>query len=543
MRLLKSYFTFLLVILFIPFTSCKKDSDRLVAVRIFADNVLEKGLDRWSGQDTPLLSDGINILTEEPVEWIFNGEHFIIHNLASQQNLFRTFVALSNLTGDNKYREAARDAIGYHFDNLRSDCGLLRWGGHQIIDLRTLKPVGHFDANCHEFKNNLPFYELMWEVDSKSTIEFLRAFWNAHILDWKKLDMNRHGRYGLDMGDLWDNEFIHPEPFFEARGLTFLNAGTDLIYAGGMLYILNSETGALKWAELLAEQYVRARHPDTGLGAFQYSKLQSGDRAEVQFGIEFPGVAREGWVLFPRGGDTRQIYTVPNLIQFELSERLGEKGSNLLEWSVDGLKAYAKHAYNPANNTFKPMWADGTDLTNYVFPRTGYYGPEGIVLTHYDANEELLFSYSRAYRLSKDEFLWDVVRSMFKGLELGDPGVKPGNRSRLNLDTGNSDPSALFALLELHRAVDDPAYLELAEVIGNNILERSFHGGFFLPSEKHINANFNNIEPLALLSLEAALQGRHDLVPVYSGGRGFIHGRFDGIGRTYASSAIWSKTR
>lgn len=31
--------------------------------------------------------------------------------------------------------------------------------------------------------------------------------------------MNRHGQYGLAMGDLWENEFIQPEPFFEGDGI------------------------------------------------------------------------------------------------------------------------------------------------------------------------------------------------------------------------------------------------------------------------------------------------------------------------------------
>ena len=402
----------------------KKENLRLDAVKTFADNVLEQGTDRWSGQNTPLLVDGINVLTGEPVEWIFKEERFIIHNLASQQNLFRTLVGLSNLTGDSKYEDAAQAAIRYHFTHLKSECGLLRWGGHQIIDLRTLKPVGHFDANCHEFKNTYPFYELMWEVDNKATTEFLRAYWNAHVYDWSRLDMNRHGRYGRKMGNLWENEFKQAEPFYEGDGLTFINAGSDLIYAGGMLYLLNREEGAFIWAKRLAEQYVRARHPQTGLGAYQYSKPTReeqppeegpltglltwgtyGDRAENQFGKDFPGTAREGWALFHGS-----LYSVPSLMQLELTERLGDLGKDFLKWTVDGLKAFAKYAYNPDENHFRPMWADGTDLTNYAFPRTGYYGEEGKVLRPYPASELFLFTYARAYRLSGDNTLWEVLR-------------------------------------------------------------------------------------------------------------------------------------
>lgn len=530
---------------------------RLEAVRTFADNVLENGADRWSGQDTPLLADGINLLIGEPVEWVYNGDRYMIHNLASQQNLFRTFAGLSNLTGDEKYRNAAKNSIRYHFDNLRSDCGLLRWGGHQIIDLRTLEPVGHFDANCHEFKNNFPFYELMWEVDEDASAKFLKAFWNAHIFDWERLDMNRHGRYGLSMGNLWNNQFIQPEPFFEGDGLTFINAGSDLIYAGSMLYILGGEKDALDWATLLAQQYVRARHPETGLGVYQYSKpvrrqeppeegpltgrltySSLGDRAENQFGKYFPGTAREGWVLFHGN-----IYTLPKLIQLEISERLGKEGRSFLNWSVEGLKAFAAYAYDPLDNSFRPMWADGTDLSDFEFPRTGYYGEKGRVLKPYKANEQFLFSYSRAYRLSRDEVIWETVRSIFKGLGLGDPGEEPGINPFLEMETDNSNPYALFAIIEIGRATGNKAFLDLAGIIGNNIVSRSFHNGYFLPDSEHINANFNAIEPLALISLEAALRGDFGLVPVYSGGRGYLHGRFDGMGRTYDIQAIWSKKK
>ena len=548
---------YLILLLQLSCTMGKKESLRLKAVKTFADNVLEKGAEHWSGQNTPLLVDGINVLTGEPVEWLFKDERFIIHNLASQQNLFRTLVGLSNLTGDGKYKDAAKAATLYHFTDLKSDCGLLRWGGHQIIDLRTLKPVGHFDANCHEFKNTFPFYELMWEVDNQATTEFLQAFWNAHVLDWSKLDMNRHGRYGLKMGELWDNEFIQTAPFFEADGLTFLNAGSDLIYAAGMLHLLSEDKGSLNWAKRLAEQYVRARHPETGLGAYQYSKpvrriqppedgplsgrltwSSYGDRAENQFGKYFPGTAREGWVLFSGG-----LYAVPSLMQLELTERLGDEGKDFLKWTVEGLKAYAKYAYNPDENHFRPMWADGTDLTNYAFPRTGYYGEEGRILKPSPADELFLFTYARAYRLSEDKALWEVIRSMIKGLKLGDPGISPGGKPVLNLDTDNSDPYTVFALLEMNRATKESGYLKLAEVIGNNMIKRSFHNGFFLPDENHINANFSALEPLALLSLEAALKGKPDLVPVFSGGLGYIHGQFADMGRTRDWQAIWSKKR
>lgn len=533
----------------------------LEVVRTFADNVLERGRDVYGEKPTPLFADGLNVDTGEPVVWRFDGEEWIISNFASQQNLMRTLVGLTNLSGDDRYRGAAEAAARHMFDYQSSECGLLYWGGHQIVDLRTQENIGHFDADCHELKVNLPYYSFLWEVDPEATRRMLEAIWNAHILDWEVLDMNRHGEFGLETGRLWDHDFDRPEPFFEGRGLTFINTGTDLIHAGGMLHALGGDEGALTWTRRLAEQYVRARHPETGLGVYQYSRPERreeppqegpldgrltwstyGDRAENQFGREFGDVAREGWVLW--GGRARTIYVSNALVQLELAERLGDDGEELLEWTVEGMKAYFRHAYDPESNHFRPLWADGTDLTGEKISRTGYYGENGDEFQALPADTRFLFSYARAYRLSRDASLWNALRSMGNGIGLGDFGAEPGSGVEPDLDTTVFGTDAVFALLEIARTVDDSEpYLLLARRVADNMIERRFHDGFFLGSRARINANFNAVEPLALLALAAVLRETPELVPVYSGGRGYIHGRYDGYGRTYCSRAIWSVTR
>ena len=115
----------------------------LAAVREFADNVLKYGRDTYGPKQTPLFVDGLNVNTHEPVKWIApNGDRWILSNLASQQNLFRTLDGLTRITGDPKYKQAAMDAIKYAFDNLRSPNGLLYWGGHSAYDAGADKPCG-----------------------------------------------------------------------------------------------------------------------------------------------------------------------------------------------------------------------------------------------------------------------------------------------------------------------------------------------------------------------------------------------------------------
>ena len=538
-------------------TRTSADDARLQAVRTFADNVLAKGRDRFSGQNTPLFVDGIQVDTAEPVQWVFEDERSTISNLASHQNLFRTFDVLTRFTGEPGYRQAAEEAFRYHFEHLASDCGLLRWGGHQFVDLATLQPAGRFDANCHEFKFSFPYYELMWEVNPEAAAKFIRAFWNAHVLNWGNLDMNRHGAYGSPMGELWDSTYENPEPFFGGKGLTFLNCGTDLIYAGAMLYKLAGEEGAFEWAERLARQYVRARHPETGLGVYQYSKpireqqppevlteykhtySSYGDRAENQFSREFGDVAREGYAIFGGGS----IYGTNALVQLHLAECLGAKGENFLEWTLDGMKAYVKYGYMPETNQFRPMWADGTDLTGFVIPRFGYYGPKGRTLNPSTAGPSYLVSYARAFRLTRDPELWETVRSIARGNGLGDIGETPEGNPSLNLDTAGASSEAIFGILEIYRAIPHQAYLDLARRLADNIVEQRFHKGFFLPSEAHVHTFFNEVDPLAILAVEAAVQNRLDELPPYVASQGYIHGHFDGLGRTTDSRAIYSVTR
>lgn len=530
-----------------------EDKARLEAVVAFANNALDKGRDHYGERNTPLFVDGINVDTFEPVHWVYKRNQWIPSNLASQQNLFRTLTGLTNLTGDPRYKQAALDAIAYHFEHLRSPCGLLRWGGHRFVDLRTEEVVG--EQNSHELKFSLPYYELMWELDPAATEKFLKAFWNAHVLDWATLDMNRHGRYNKEMSSLWRHEFTDPRPFFEGEGLTFINCGSDLIYAGAMLYTFTADDGALTWAKRLARQYVRARHPKTGLGVYQYSKAARhhqppetgplpttsdyGDRAENQFAAEFGDVAREGYML----RSPESIYGNNALMQLQLAGMLGEKGKEFLDWTRQGLLAYAHYGYDPDTNLCRPMWADGTDLTGYTIKRSGYYGKAGTVFKAEPAPPMMLWSYTLACRLTGDAELWKTARSMARGRGLGDFGSAPGVNVDVNLATDNADPLALYALLELCRMSDAPAYRNLARRLADNIVRQKFHHGFFLPDANHVNARLDAVEPLSILALEAMLRGKPEAVPRYTGGRAYIHGPHDGLGRTTDDRAIYSKLR
>ncbi len=523
--------------------SIELSSEILQVVIQFAENVLENGRDRYGEVHSPLFADGISVETGEPVRWDFyEGESWIISNFASQQNLMRVLTGLSEVTCDMKYKNASAEAVQYMFDHQTGSNGLLYWGGHQFVDLESMQ--NQFDSRPHELKNHFPLYKFMWEVDPKSTRQMLEAIWNAHILNWNLLDLNRHGNYDLEMGKLWDHEFDHPDPFFEGLGLTFINAGSDMIQVGMALYHLDDNEKARTWAARLYEQYVNARHPETGLGVYQYSQPKQrnippgegpleeeltysnyGDRAKNQFGSVYGDIALEGNVLW--GGRVRTIYGQSAVILLHIAEQLHgtEIGQDFLEWTVDGMKALAHYAYSPEDNSFLPMWADGRDLTGETYPRTGYYGEKGTEFRSVKPDGTMMISYARAVRLTNgDGKIWNVLRHMFIDEGLGDPGSTPFDTPALNFATSITDPDILISVLDIYQLTGEEPFLQLAERIGNNIVAERFHKGYFLPTAKHKYARFDALEPLALLHLVATRYGKSDLIPAYLTGSGSTDG-------------------
>ncbi len=242
----------------------------------------------------------------------------ISSDLAHQQNFLRSLYLYGKLTGEEQYCKRAADVFDYHFNNLLLPTGLLQWGGHYYIDLMTLKPNGE-KGMVHELKNDFPFYDLMFEVDPKAAEVFIKAFWNAHIYNWKDFEMGRHGKpteKGID--DIWDREFGDPSPFESRAGLSFMNTGNDLMLSAITLYGKTGDEGAIKWGERLYNMYVKCRHPKTGLGVYQFSQpLKTadtddftitlsfyGDRAKRQLGPELGPETLEGNIILTNHANT-----------------------------------------------------------------------------------------------------------------------------------------------------------------------------------------------------------------------------------------------
>ncbi|KZN15242.1 pectate lyase [Marinomonas sp. TW1] len=514
----------------------------------YAETLLRDYRDPYHG--TPLFFDGCELHSKQAVAWKnTDGRIWQPSNIASQQNLFRFFVGLSNITQDPKYKQAAQRVIQWHFDHADSS-GLIRWGGHSFIDLKTLDSVGPENKNMvHELKHHCPFYELMYETDAPATRKLIKAIWNTHVTDWQQMAMSRHGQYGLEFDELsvWDKpKQANLSPLREMKGLSFVNIGNDLVFSAGLLYAMDGDEKALSWAEHLMSQYVNSRHPDTQLGCYQYNQpLKTGDapidehhpqytfsfwgdRAQRQFGPEYGDVAKEAWVLFKADEDALNgpegIYGDSALAQTLLARDLGTKGvdakgKQLLDWTTQGLETWAKYAYDHQTNEIKPMFADGKDLTGHRIPRFGYYGQKGQELIRRPLPVHVFLAYVTNWCESKSEALWPSICAMAQHFGLGNWQT----RQDAKFD-GQSDPLLLFASLEMYRTTQQAFFLALADQLANKLFEQTAHQGLFTPSSEHIYCRFDDVTPLALLTWIAHKNGTYNQIPVYRSRGGYIHG-------------------
>ena len=492
------------------------DKARMDAAIQFAETVLKYGRDTYGEKHTPLFTDMLDVDTMKAPEKIYITRvgnkrgptppwvSVVSSDLSYQGNLMRFLAGLSNLTGQPKYKGAYKDCIRYYFQHYQTKSGLLQMGHHRFVDLK----ADHYDGDDlppgvsgHEMKGDYPYYDLFWETDPEATRKMLAGHWNSHIKNWDNMNFTRHGYYHKTVDEsVWDRPLGKPVKGIMKGDLTFFDSGSDIIWAGGKLSQLGGDERPQAWAKRLFARYIDNAHPQTGLPPCHHTSL----RVFGEPGKSWPEYA----ILFP--GSSNALFGHGATMLMRLGDVLGDQDAYFRESVHKYLKAFAKYAYNPKDNTLRNILYDGTDLS--VDDRDGSGST-------WKANSDYMMSYALCYRQSKDREIWDTLRAICRGNDLGDIGKAGDNLPKLNTATSKSDPNIIFALVEIFRATDNRAYLDLARVIGNNALRQHYNAerGLFVASELHKVANLNASEPLAFLTLEAALCGKLDRVPTYDG--------------------------
>ena len=480
------------------------------AVAGHAAAVLELCADRYSGHGTPMLADHVDLSTGEPERW----EGRTLSNLARQQHFLRVLAGLDAL-GESRFGGAARSWIEHALPAVTDEGGLLYWGGHSTYALDEDAPL----PGNHELKCVYPFYDYLYGVDPEGTRRLVEAFWQRHVWDWSTLLFNRHGDYGpWDRSRVWEEaEFLAgPLPIVEQTALSFINTGSDLIYAAAELYRLHGEERALGWAANLVSRYDQIRHPRTGLGAYQFNhrepcrvresfKPPLGDRPDVN-----EATVLTSGTITTRG--QRAALTFLNLY-----DKLGEdRGRVFLDVTLRDLRALREYSWDASSGCFHPVLYDGQRLREQDAEQRGYCPPAKLVKVPADGGA--LLTWARAFRLTGDGDLLEMAAALAGAMgwtaEGGPvPLPAPGEQT--------PDPvSAAFGLLDLHEATGEAACLEAAASLAQGIaVERTRDGLLAEDPSAAGAASRDNVLALALLHCAAARDGlRHLVPPYYPGG-------------------------
>jgi len=467
-----------------------------------------------SADGTPLLADGLDLASGKQLRW----SDQVTANFACQQNHLRTLGALSSLTGDTRYHERADAWTAAALDrSVDATSGLLYWGGHSSYDLQADEPI----VGNHEMKCVYPHYAYLHRVRPDLTARFIEACWHAHIWDWQTLLFNRHGIYEpWEPG--WHQPFGGgPLPIVENTALSFINTGSDLILSGVLHHSFTGAPHSLAAAMNLLSRYDQVRHPETGLGAYQFNHR---DPCRVRASFKAPYDTREDvnettvvtdGVIKTRYG--RAAVTFANALGV-----LGEPESHpLRDFIVRDLTALAEHSYDTDQHAFIPCLNDGTRLDpSDSNEGVGYCPPSK--LKKVPADGLMFLSYARAYRVTREARFLDVARSLADGMgwpSLEKPLREDGPASPADphgwVNTGQNDAAALFGLLDLHDATGEPAILDGAATLARHILPNYEVDGFLVSDHPEGETSIDSALPLALLHIEAASQGSRDALPAF----------------------------
>ena len=176
--------------------------------------------------------------------------------------------------------------------------------------------------------------------------------------------------------------------------------------------------------------------------------------------------------------------------------------------------------------------------------RDGYYGKKGSILKSESIkSEEYAIPLIRWYSITKDQDLWNTARIILnKNFDLGDIGTFDGKNILLNMGTTNSSPYSIFLMIDLYKTTNNDKYIELARIVGNNLVTTKFKNGYFVSEPNLLNAKIDSIEAFALVSLDAVLKGKDKNIPQYISHGGYIHGEHIEGESVYDKNVIYGKT-
>lgn len=170
----------------------------------------------------------------------------LYHDLAT----IKVFDALTELTGDTRYRTAVDDYLRFYLSHAQHPrSGLLAWGEHLYYHAFR----DRVERDSHELLAWTPPWERLWQIDPRAAERAIVSIYEWHFFDKRRWLFNRHADYRGER--LPDPE--KSQPWIKHSGL--------YAYCFAVAYHQTKNPRYLDWARGIGSLYWNARDPETNL--------------------------------------------------------------------------------------------------------------------------------------------------------------------------------------------------------------------------------------------------------------------------------------
>ncbi|WP_425400282.1 hypothetical protein [Aeoliella sp.] len=415
-------------------------------------------------------------------------------NLWYDQGLLQCLYRMSELTNDERYKNAADDYVSHFFKHCYKYNdpahvylnGMPAWGTHVYWDCYEEKPAGDGEGNGpHEILVYRADWESMYRQDSAAVERLIEGIWRYHIVDKYAGLHNRHDD--------------------SRQGCDFSFSGSSFAQAMAFMYKKTGEQRYLDRAKIIVDWHWNNRNVETNLTA------------------DSPGLTGRY--------DGHHCFTTvvgPHALGLLRCYQL-TGDPHFWDLARSYIEAYDRYGWNEQEQTYWAMIKlDGTPVP--AQPKgSGYdaYAPYGLV----DVWRGTIYSYEftlaaaqaamAAYEVSvekgePDNNLLKIARRWGGVVERSLPA---NTGRRWNADLLSAMPAAaeqqgayaedygraISLFVHLHRATGEQSYLDLAESLADEATSKLFRNGVFVghPAKPYYEvANGVGLLMVSLLELD-----------------------------------------
>jgi hypothetical protein len=259
----------------------------------YANAMLEHGRDTYGPQKSGLFLSALDRKTPGPLiirpkapagireedRPADSDQPLVGANLHLDQNLLRLLYFLKELSGEDRYAQAADEELKWFLENTQSpNTGLLPWGEHLCWNVMTDKVASGHSEPVHEFARPWLLWDKCFELAPQASKRFALGLWNSQIADHETGAFDRHANFNLS----------RPQ-----AGMDFARHAGFYIRTLAEAYAHTKDETFLKAVDVVLRRYEQKRHPKTGLIEIKSGSPTAHSVLSLSLAIDCDGAARK----------------------------------------------------------------------------------------------------------------------------------------------------------------------------------------------------------------------------------------------------------